>query len=165
MIYPFASRCTILCFFIYYSPRNSFRFALDFFFTVQQLIIMYNFKLMIRCIKNLMFINPYKTTINENYVYNSYKDGDVCRGMLFINSFFSFPKFVRQDILEITALISVNVRLQDVCVYIHMTAQFAIILQVEFQPQFSIGTCNVIVVCRSVFDWLCFICIKTRLMA
>lgn len=61
--------------------------------------------------KNEMFVNPYKTKINGNYVYNSYKDGDFCRGMLFINSYFSFLKFVRHDILEITALISVNVRL------------------------------------------------------
>lgn len=76
-----------------------------------------------------MFVNPYKTKINGHYVYNSYKDGDVFRDMLFINScFFSFLKFVRQDILEITALISVNVRLQDVCVYSHVTVQFAIIL-------------------------------------
>lgn len=59
-----------------------------------------------------MFVNQHKTKINGNYVYNSYKDGDFCRDMLFINScFFSFLKFVRQDILEITALISVNVGL------------------------------------------------------
>lgn len=53
MINPFASRCTILGFFIYYSPRKSFRFDLEIFFTVQQLIIIYDFKLMIRCIKKM----------------------------------------------------------------------------------------------------------------
>lgn len=80
----------------------------NFFFTVQHLVIMYYFKLMIRCIKKIKLTNKKSWKLCIQFLQ---RWEFLQRYVIFQLFFFSFLKFVRQDILEITALISVNVRL------------------------------------------------------
>lgn len=74
---------------------------------------MYNFKLMIRCIKKIKCLSiRIKQKLMEIMYTIPTKMGmfaEICYLSTLV--FFSFLKFVRQDILEITALISVNVGL------------------------------------------------------
>lgn len=90
---------------------------------------MFNFKLMIRCIKKIKCLSIRIKQKLMDIMYTIPTKMGMFAEICYLSTLvFFLSEFVRQDILEITALISVNVRLQDVCVYSHVTVQFAIIL-------------------------------------
>lgn len=94
MVYTCVSRSIILCFSICYVNSDSYRFVFKFVFLmfIQHLTKEYYFELW--CINNFfntcVFVNSCRTTTNGDCLYNSYKDGDRCRGMLYFNERFQW---------------------------------------------------------------------------